>query len=94
MDLTLSSLSVKPLEHGICAAPGDVSGVLEGPFWAPFGGLGSSGSSFLGVPILGHISEGICKGGGPPPPLGTSWLGSAGQPETVANTFYGSSGAS
>ena len=69
MDLTFSSLNVRPLEHGIWAAPGGASGVLEAPFWAPSGGLGSSGSSFLGVPILDHILGSIGKAGGDPPPL-------------------------
>ena len=71
MDLTFSSLSVRPLEHGIWVAPGGASGVLEAPFLAPSGGLGSSGSSFLGVPILDHISEAMGNGGEGPPPFGT-----------------------
>ena len=68
MDLTFSSLSVRPLENGIWAAPGGASGVLEAPFWAPSGGLGSCGSSFLGVPILDHILGSIGNGGGTTPP--------------------------
>ena len=70
MDLTFSCLSVRPLEHGIWGAQGGAAGVLEAPFWAPSGGLESSGSSFLGVSILDHIlgSFGKGGGGGPFPP--------------------------
>ena len=69
MDLTFSSLSVRPLEHGIWAAPGGASGVLEAPFWAPCGGRGSSGSSFFGLSILEHILGSIPEGRGDPPHL-------------------------
>ena len=72
MELTFSCLSVRPLEHGIWGAQGGAAGVLEAPFWAPSGGLESSGSSFLGVPILDHILGSIPEGGGLPPPPGTS----------------------
>ena len=94
MDLTFSSLSVRLLEHGIWAAPGGASGVLEAPFWGPCGGRESSGSSFLGVPILDHILGSIGKGAGTPLTSKTGWLGSDGQLETKANPFLGSSGAS
>ena len=48
MDLTFSSLSVRQLEHGIWAAPGGASGVLEAPFWAPAGVWGAPGAAFWG----------------------------------------------
>ena len=69
MDLTFSSLSVRPLEHGIWGAQGGAAGVLEAPFWAPSGGLESSGSSFLGVPFLDHILGSIGEGEGLPTTL-------------------------
>ena len=95
MDLTFSSLRVRPLEHGICAAPGGASGVLEGG--TILGTLWGSGE--LRKQLFGGTNfRPYCRehpiGGDPPSPLRTGCLGSAGQPETIANPFLGSSGAS
>ena len=86
---------MRPLVDGVLATPRGVSEVLLAPFSDHFGSLGSSRNSFWEALVLDDLLKGTRPGGGDaPPPLGTGWLGSAGQPRTVANPFLNVSRAS